>query len=89
MSMIAATILEIAGVTGGRLVQGDPAAVADSVSTDTRTLQAGALFFALTGPKYDAHHYLGEAVSRGAAGLVVEKEVIPPPGVPVILVRST
>ncbi|HEX6939375.1 MAG TPA: UDP-N-acetylmuramoyl-tripeptide--D-alanyl-D-alanine ligase, partial [Longimicrobiales bacterium] len=43
------------------------------VSTDTRTLGAGALFVALRGANFDAHAFLAEAAARGARGAVVER----------------
>jgi UDP-N-acetylmuramoyl-tripeptide--D-alanyl-D-alanine ligase len=42
-----------------------------SISTDTRTLEAGSLFVALSGDKFDAHDFLEEAARAGAAGAVV------------------
>lgn len=86
--MIKATLEEIAQAVGGRLLQGDPAIVFNAVSTDTRKLKGGEIFFALTGERFDAHDYLGEAAARGAAALVVARETAVPPGIPVILVRS-
>jgi len=44
----------------------------DSVSTDTRTLQPGQLFFALQGERFDAAEFINEAARLGAAGAVVE-----------------
>jgi UDP-N-acetylmuramoyl-tripeptide--D-alanyl-D-alanine ligase len=41
------------------------------VSTDTRTLRAGELFFALRGPSFDGCEFVGAARKRGAAGAVV------------------
>ncbi len=41
------------------------------VGTDTRTLQAGDLFVALAGERFDAHDFLPDAVRAGAAALVV------------------
>lgn len=41
------------------------------VSTDTRTLRNGELFFALQGPNFDGRDYLGTAKANGAAGAVV------------------
>ncbi len=41
------------------------------VSTDTRTLRDGELFFALQGPNFDGCDYLGTAKANGAAGAVV------------------
>jgi UDP-N-acetylmuramoyl-tripeptide--D-alanyl-D-alanine ligase len=44
----------------------------ESVSTDSRTLGAGALFVALRGPRFDGHDYSEQARQRGAAALMVE-----------------
>ena len=41
------------------------------ISTDTRTLGEGELFFALQGPNFDGHDYVSVALERGAAGAVV------------------
>ena len=41
------------------------------VSTDTRTLRDGELFFALQGPNFDGRDYLDTARTNGAAGAVV------------------
>jgi UDP-N-acetylmuramoyl-tripeptide--D-alanyl-D-alanine ligase len=63
---------ELAAATGGRW-SGDAPAEVLGVSTDTRTLSAGALFVALRGERFDAHDYLAEARSRGAAAAVVSE----------------
>ena len=63
---------EILAATGGRL-SGAPFA-ATGVSIDTRTLQPGQLFVALRGPRFDGHAFAGEALARGAAGVVVEQD---------------
>lgn len=41
------------------------------VCTDTRSIERGDLFVALRGENFDAHDFLGEAVRKGAAALVV------------------
>ncbi|MDR2613580.1 MAG: UDP-N-acetylmuramoyl-tripeptide--D-alanyl-D-alanine ligase, partial [Deltaproteobacteria bacterium] len=41
------------------------------VSTDTRTLRAGDVFVALSGPSFDGADFAGEALARGAAAAVV------------------
>jgi UDP-N-acetylmuramoyl-tripeptide--D-alanyl-D-alanine ligase len=56
----------------GRLISGDAGRTFEKVSIDTRTLEPGDLFFAIQGPKFDGHDFLGEAVKRGASGLVIE-----------------
>ncbi len=43
------------------------------ISTDTRTICEGELFFALQGPNFDGRDYVGAARSRGAAGAVVAR----------------
>lgn len=47
--------------------------VFSSISTDTRTLEPGALFIALVGSRFDAHDFLSEAHARGATGAVVRR----------------
>ncbi|RJQ29642.1 MAG: UDP-N-acetylmuramoyl-tripeptide--D-alanyl-D-alanine ligase [Peptococcaceae bacterium] len=80
---------EIAGVTGGELVRGDPSIEVSAVSTDTRQLRPGELFFALTGDRYDAHVFLTKAFEAGAAGAVVSRLVEMAPAFPVIRVADT
>lgn len=43
------------------------------VSTDTRSLAAGELFFALSGPNFDGNEFVPVAAQRGAAGAVVSR----------------
>ena len=66
------TAEELARATGGRWIDAPPAEVA-GVSTDTRTVAAGALFVALRGDRFDAHDFLGDAAARGAAAAVVSE----------------
>lgn len=65
------TLTMVAESVKGHLVGADRAF--DSVSTDTRTLQPGQLFFALHGENFDAASFVAEAERRGAAGAVVEQ----------------
>jgi UDP-N-acetylmuramoyl-tripeptide--D-alanyl-D-alanine ligase len=60
--------------TGGTLARGSADTVFSSVSIDTRTLQNGALFFAIRGPNQDGHRFVPEALSKGALGAVVAKD---------------
>jgi UDP-N-acetylmuramoyl-tripeptide--D-alanyl-D-alanine ligase len=43
------------------------------VSTDTRTLRAGELFFALQGPNFDGNRFIEIAAEHNAAGAVVSR----------------
>lgn len=83
------TLSEIAQSTGGEIIQGDPLVIISSVSTDTRKIKKGDLFFALSGERYDAHNFLAQAAVAGAGGLVVSRPVEFPPGIPVLMVGDT
>jgi UDP-N-acetylmuramoyl-tripeptide--D-alanyl-D-alanine ligase len=65
------TLSMVARSVGGRLLGSD--AEFRAVSTDTRTLKARDLFFALRGERFDAGQFVAEAERLGAAGAVVER----------------
>jgi UDP-N-acetylmuramoyl-tripeptide--D-alanyl-D-alanine ligase len=44
-------------------------------STDSRTIEDGNLFIALTGENYDGHDYVSVAEENGASSLMLEREV--------------
>lgn len=73
------TLDEVVEVTGGALVDGPDKTIVSgeetvtSVSTDTRTVQPGALFVALRGEKHDGHTYLDAARDAGATALLVDR----------------
>jgi UDP-N-acetylmuramoyl-tripeptide--D-alanyl-D-alanine ligase len=67
------TALEIAGAVSGRLVSGSADRRFSQVSTDTRTIPAGALFVAIRGERFDGHAFVEAALEKGAAGAVVQK----------------
>lgn len=52
------------------------AAALTSVSTDTRTIEAGSVFVALRGERFDGHQFVREAVAAGAAALVVDDDSV-------------
>src|SRR4051812_20133955 len=41
-------------------------------SVDTRTQKAGDVYFALRGPNHDGHDFVGAAMEKGAAAVVVD-----------------
>lgn len=49
------------------------------VSTDSRFVQAGDLFVAFKGEKYDGHAFVQEAAAKGIAGAVIERSSMPSP----------
>ncbi len=63
------SLAQTSQILGGQLVGEDTVYL--SVSTDTRTLPEGALYFALKGEHFDGHTFLNAAKQAGAAGAVV------------------
>ncbi len=78
---------EAATATGGRA---PVAFTANGVSIDSRTLAKGDLFVALSGPNFDGHAFVANALAGGAAAAMVAKA---PPGVaagaPLLTVTDT
>jgi len=70
--MRAAVAQILPSLTGARLVNaGD--VVFNGVSTDSRSVSAGALFVALRGEVFDAHNFLAQVAEKGVAAVVVEE----------------
>jgi UDP-N-acetylmuramoyl-tripeptide--D-alanyl-D-alanine ligase len=66
------TLSEISTVTHGSLL-GEDVSFA-SVSTDTRTLNKGDLFIALTGENFDGNTYVAQAEAGGAVAAVISRD---------------
>src|SRR3989338_2445239 len=71
---------EICRIARGVMAAGAPPAgeTVGGVSTDTRTLRPGDLFFALKGPNFDGHDFVAEAFRGGAVAAVVRRPVEAP-----------
>lgn len=67
------TLHRVREALASHLAEGSPdgSATLARISTDTRAIGAGDCFVALVGERFDAHDFLGDAVARGAAALVV------------------
>src|SRR5688572_15221041 len=63
----------VADAVGGRVQRGDPQREIGDVVIDTRVLQPGDFFVALRGNRFDGHDFVGEALSRGAGGVIVQR----------------
>jgi UDP-N-acetylmuramoyl-tripeptide--D-alanyl-D-alanine ligase len=68
--------------TGGELSHGSADLSVSGVSTDSRDILPGMIFFALKGDVFDGHEFVLKAVDRGASCVVVEKgyDIKNPPG---------
>jgi UDP-N-acetylmuramoyl-tripeptide--D-alanyl-D-alanine ligase len=81
----------LAWLPGARLV-GDGAVAVQRVHTDTRSLQAGDLFVALRGERFDAHDFLAQAHDSGAVAALCEfgaADRLAVAGLPGLLVPDT
>ena len=66
-------LAKVARWVEGRQLGGD--AEVTSVCIDSRAVQPGALFVALRGERHDAHDHVAEAAERGAAALLLQRDV--------------
>ncbi len=71
--MIPASQLQIAEWVDGALIQGRPASMIESVSTDSRKVGQSQIFVALKGEKFDAHHFLNDVAANGASAILVSE----------------
>jgi UDP-N-acetylmuramoyl-tripeptide--D-alanyl-D-alanine ligase len=65
------SVQELEAATGGKLINAAADVLISSVSIDSRSLEAGALFFAITGVSMDGHRFVPAAQQAGAALCVV------------------
>ena len=77
---------ELAQSVHGRIQGGD--ALFSSVSTDTRSIQPGALFVALSGPNFDGNAFVSRAAEKGAVGALVREDAANAP-LPTVAVDDT
>ena len=82
--MIPMTLAEIAGVVGGRIVDGEPDIVVTSAVADSREAVPGSLFVAIAGQRVDGHDFVDDARSRGAVVTLSERPV----GSPAVVVAD-
>ncbi|MEB4616573.1 UDP-N-acetylmuramoyl-tripeptide--D-alanyl-D-alanine ligase, partial [Leucobacter sp. M11] len=93
--MISLSLRELAEAVSGRLVlasdtQDAATLVSGDSQTDSREVTDGQLFFAKRGEETDGHRFVGTAIDRGAAAVVVEHEVPEAAGrVPQIVVADS
>ncbi len=70
-------------------VTGTPGRPVSAVVYHSAAVRPGALFVAIRGRQADGHAFVGEAVARGAAGVVVEHPVAAPAGVAQVIVPDS
>ncbi|MCX8059987.1 MAG: UDP-N-acetylmuramoyl-tripeptide--D-alanyl-D-alanine ligase, partial [Aquificaceae bacterium] len=78
---------ELAKIVGGR--HAGRSTPFRGFSTDSRSVSPGQVFVALRGKVHDGHHFVLEALQRGAVGLLVERPLSLPYEVPCVLVQDS
>lgn len=63
----------ITAMSGGTLIQGCPADVISKVGKDSRALEAGSLYVALSGENFNGHHFIKQAKEQGAVAVMVSE----------------
>ena len=70
----------LAEMSGASLLSGNPETCALRVSKDTRIVQAGDLYVAIRGDRFDGNRYIQEAAAKGAVAALCDAEA--PVGLP-------
>lgn len=83
------TLERLARITHGQWVPAPPSGTVGRVSTDSRSLRSGDLFFAIRGEKFDGHRFLSDAARQGAIAAVVDGAVVGSPSLPVLRVNNS
>jgi UDP-N-acetylmuramoyl-tripeptide--D-alanyl-D-alanine ligase len=73
--MIPLRLDEIAAAIDARTVGADGGRTIRAVATDSRHLDAGALFVALAGEHADGHAFVDDAIANGAGAVLVQREL--------------
>ena len=71
--MDARSLKFVAAACAGEQFSGSPEVLVTRVCSDSRQAQAGDLFFALSGDRFDGHDYVTDVARKGVAAVVVEK----------------
>ena len=64
---------EILFPTAGTWISGDRETPLAGLSTDSRNIRRGELFWALKGERFDGHDFVSKAIEKGAAGVVIQR----------------
>ncbi len=73
-------VAEAAAMMEGQVIAGDAQARWRGAALDSRRVEGGELFFALAGARSDGHLWVEEALERGAAAAVVQRDLVTPRG---------
>ncbi|MGN1266885.1 MAG: UDP-N-acetylmuramoyl-L-alanyl-D-glutamate--2,6-diaminopimelate ligase [Dorea sp.] len=71
------------------VVQGSDQIEVTELTNDSRKVIDGSIFVCISGAVFDGHAYVADVAAKGAAAVIVEKEVKAPEGLTVIKVADT
>ena len=72
--MIKQKITAIAKACDGVIINRGDIEIINEISTDTRTIKEGNLFIPLAGENFDGHMFIGDAVKKGVAAVLVQED---------------
>src|SRR5256885_71464 len=78
----------VRGVPGATL-EGNGDVEITGIAYDSRRVKPGDLFVAVEGLRADGHAFVGEALTRSAAAVAVDRDVNVPAGTPLVRMQST
>jgi len=78
---------ELARVAGGEL--SGASVEFHGVTTDSRAIDAGDLFIAIKGERFDGHDYVAQAIARGAAAALTSRRIDAGLPIPQVIVADT
>jgi UDP-N-acetylmuramoyl-tripeptide--D-alanyl-D-alanine ligase len=64
---------EIVSTVRGEMTNGSEGTLFSGLSTDSRAVKEGEIFWALKGERFDGHDFVKDAVQKGAKGVVIER----------------
>jgi len=67
---------EVARVCEGQVLSGSSGQVFGGLTIDSRKVEKNDLFIAIRGDRFDGHDFVGEAVRRGAVGVIVSERAV-------------
>ena len=67
------TVEDIVRESNGKLILGDKKFICRNFSKDTRIIEEGDIYIAIKGEKFDGNKFWREALKKGAAGVIIEK----------------
>jgi len=82
-------LAQILQATCGTLIGNDGPSTFRAISTDSRTIEPGDLFVALVGESFDGHQFVEQVVAKGAAGVIVNRNLDRLPPCTVVQVADT